>query len=490
MRKNLNVLSTLSYLLGSLLLISTLSIPGANADIEWSGIYRIEGNAIHNSELNDKGRDLGYGLHTLLLRPKIVAGDGLTIQGQFNIFNSAGYPNSQLGQVWGSGVNNGSPQNSDNTGPNSNAVSDTQKAETIEVSQLYLTLNHEYGQLLVGRAPIHFGLGMTHNAGRGLFDHWYDTRDLVGYKFIVGNLYFLPMIGKVNEGGLNRTDDMTDYMIQVQYENPESDIEMGVFYQMRKAGDQASDAPTPAAANPGALGGVGALNDAELDTKTVNVYVLKDTERFRAGLEASFLSGETGVRTAGGEKVTYDAFAVAAEFEFRPEASKWKYGLKAGTASGDDPTTDAKFEGFIFDRNYDVGFLMFNHPLGQADFLRTGVVTGDVRDATTNAVNSPDTEAISNVLYVAPTIKYAFSDRWSLDNTVMTGFLGTNPIAGRSVAKDFGYEWDISVNFNPRKGVTWVNQAGLLFPGDTWKGGGLYDSSFAYGFSTKAAISF
>lgn len=467
-----------------------LSLPSAHADIEWSGIYRIEGNAIHNSELNDKSRDLGYGLHHLVLRPKIVAGDGLTIQGQFNIMNSAAYPNSQMGQAWGSGVNTGTTPTVDNSGPNSNAVSDTQRAETIAVSQLYLTLNHEFGQLIVGRAPLHFGLGMTHNAGRGLFDHWYDTRDLVGYKFIVGNLYFLPMIGKVNEGFLHRTDDMTDFMIQMQYENPDTEIEMGVFYQMRKGGDQSADAPTPATASPGVLGGVGALTDAEIDARTVNLYALKDTERFRLGLEASFQSGETGVRTSGGEKVTYDAFGIAAEFEHRLENSKWRYGLKAGTASGDDPSTDAKFEGFIFDRNYDVGFLMFNHPLGQTDFLRTGLVTGVVRDAGTNAVNTSDTEAISNVIYAAPVLKYAFNDRWSLDNTVVTGFLGTNPIAGRSVAKDLGYEWDISVNFTPRKGVTWVNQAGLLFPGKAWKGDGLYDSSFNYGFTTKAAISF
>ncbi len=399
--------------------------------------------------------------------------------------NSAGYPNSQLGQIFGSGVGATPPT----TGPTSNVVSERQKAETIEISQLYLTFNHEFGQLIVGRAPLHFGLGITHNAGRGPWDHWYDTRDLVGYKFILGNLYFLPMIGKVNEGLLNRTDDLTDYMVQVQYENPETDIEMGVFYQMRKGGDQASDAPAGAAN--GSIGGPTAVNTGAIDARTVNVYALKDTERWRLGLEASFQSGETGVLVApGGEKVTYDAFAVAAEFEYRPEASRWKWGLKAGNASGDDPTTNGKFEGFIFDRNYDVAFLMFNHPLGRADFFRTGYVTGATREATTGSPNAADVEAISNVLYVSPTVKYAFSDRWSLNNTLTTGWLGTNPIAGRNVSKDLGYEWDISVNFQPRKGVMWVNQVGLLAPGSAWEGDGQFDSAFTYGFTTKASISF
>lgn len=491
MQKNTKIFITLSILLNSLFFSFI-----ASADIEWSGLYRFEGTAIHNSELNDKGRDLGYGLHHLILRPKIIAGDGLTIYGQFNLLNSSAYPNSQMGQVWGHGVNTGDNNtapgttNADNTGPNSNVISNTQKAETIEVSQLYLTLNQEFGQFIVGRAPLQFGLGMTYSAGRGLFDHWYDTRDLVGYKIIVGNLYFLPMIGKVNEGGLQRTDDLNDYMIQAQYESPENDIEMGVFYRMRKGVAGSSDAPTPAAGSGGVLGGTNATNSSSVDIRMVNLYALRDSETLRLGFEASFLSGDTGVSTANGDKVSYDAFGIAAEVEYRPLGSAWKWGLKTGIASGDNPSTDSKFEGFIFNRNYDVAFLMFNHPLGQADLFRTELVTGKVRDTNSKAVNTSDTEAISNVLYIAPGVKYAFNDRWSLDNTIVTGFLNTNPIAGQSVSKDLGYEWDISLNFSPRKGVMWVNQAGLLFPGSAWKGGGLYDSSFSYGFTTKAAVSF
>jgi len=471
MQKNSTIFITLSVLLSSLFLSSSVY-----ASIEWSGLYRFEGNHIKNSELGSRGKELSYGMHHLVLRPKIVAGDGIAIHSRFDIFNHDFYKNSQMGQVWGSGVDG------------STTLSQTQNAEGVEVTHLYMTLNHEFGQLLLGRAPLHFGLGITHNAGNGLFDHWYDTRDLVGYKFIVGNLYFLPMIAKVNEKSFNGSDDLNDYMIQVQYENPETDIEMGVFYQMRKGGDQASDAPN-ATSPAGGLGGTGSTSTGRIDARTVNVFALRDTEAFRLGLEASFQSGETGVITAGGEKVSWDGFAVATEFEYRPLESKWKYGLRAGMASGDDPTTDGKFEGYIFDRNYDVGFLMFNHPLGQADFLRTGIVTGYVRDAQ-GFINTADVEAISNVLYIAPTIKYALSDRWSLGNTLVTGYLGTNPLAGRNVSKDLGYEWDISLNFAPRKGVMWVNQLGLLFPGSAWEGDGQFDSSFSYGFTTKAAISF
>lgn len=458
-------------------------------DIEWSGNYRIEGNQINNSEMRGSNkRELGYGLSHFVLRPKIVAGDGFTIFGQFDMFNSSTEANSQMGQVFGSGIGTGVQPA---TGPaTSNSLSRTQKAESLEISQLYLTYNHEYGQLIAGRAPLQFGLGMTYNAGRGLFDHWYDTRDLVGYKFVVGNLYFLPMLGKPAESNVGTTDDVDDYMIQVQYENPDTDLEMGVFYRLRKGGDQASDAPVFGA---GEMGGVGADNMTSINSKIVNLYALRDAPTFRAGLEASFMSGENGLRTAGGEKVTWSGFGIAGEFEYRPDASSWKWGLKAGTATGDDPATDAKFEGFTFNRNYDVAMLLFNHVLGAEDYFRTrSTLTGATRDTNGNIVRG-DVEALSNVLYVAPAARYGINEKWMLENRLVAGWLGNNPIAGKTISKDIGYEWDINLTFTPRKGVQWINEFGLLLPGSMWKGSSTAtdnDTKPVYGMTTKAAISF
>lgn len=490
MQKRSIISITLGFLISSLFSISAMA-----GDLEWSGIYRIEGYDLKSPELSGH-REKSYGLQHLVLRPKITAGDGLTIYGQFDFFNNATYPDSQMGQVFGSGVNSsGAPVAAGTAGSKSNALSKNQKAESVTVSQLYLTYAHEYGELIAGRAPLQFGLGMTHNAGRGLFDHWYETRDLVGYKIVMGNMYFLPMIGKVSEGALNQSDDLTDYMIQVQYENPDSDLEMGGFYQMRTGGDQSSDAPASGTQNGDVLGGNGATNKGSVNMKIASIYALRDNERFRAGVEATFESGETGVVTTGGDKVTLGGFGVATEFEYRPVESKWKWGLKAGIATGDDPSTDGKFEGFLFNRNYNVAMLMFHQPLGQADFLRTRLLTGPVRQAvpvgSTPSIDQPDVETISNVVYLSPSAKYVFSDHWTLDNTLTTGWLETNPFAdGHKAAKDLGYEWDISLNFSPRKGVMWVNQVGLLFPGGTWKGDGQFESSFAYGLSSKAAISF
>jgi len=504
MRKNSIIFTTLSLIVAALFINS----PAYAGDIEWSGLYRIEGYRIENSELRSGGQDaLGYGLSHLIMRPKITAGDGITIYGQFDIFNDVtDYPNSQMGQIFGDGVRNGNTTAPGKTtsAANSNTLSQTQNAESLLVTQLYLTYNQEYGQLIVGRAPLQFGLGMTYSAGRGLFDHWMDTRDMVGYKIIMGNLSIVPMYGRPSGGTINNSDNINDYMIQLMYENPESDLEMGVMYVLRTGGDQASDAPVysagPPVTNPYGLGGQGATQTSGMNIKTVSLYALRDSEHLRLGMEASFQSGDSGVVDTAGDKVGFSGFGIATELEYRPEGSKWKWGLKSGYASGDDPGTNATYEGFQFNRNYDVAMLLFNHPLGQADFLRSGVTTGnvyqlDANGKSTGNINVADVEAISNVIYLAPNIRYVFNDHWSIDQSIITGWLATNPILNVSVPKDLGYEYDVSLTYSPRKGVAWVNQFGMLFPGQAWTAatnpdGSQASNGFAFGFGTKAAISF
>lgn len=467
-----------SFFAAGFLTLGLLPVTSSAADLEWSGTYRIEGLFIKDSEASSSvGKEKDYGLHHLILRPKIVASDNLTIYSQLHLFNNSAYPNSQLGQFFGSGPQNSNPANSVD---DSDTLSDHQRSESILVSQLYLSFTQEYGALVAGRVPIQFGLGATHNAGNGLFDHWFDSRDVVGYKVVVGNLFVLPMIGKKYEGNLNQNDDVSSYLVQLQYDNYETGVSLGVFYEMNNANDQAPLGPT--ATFPGATGG----SAGELNEKLVSLFALKETDEIRAGVEASFQSGNTGLRTAGGEDISFDGFGVAGEFEYRPNDSLWKFGALAGYVSGDDPNSEDAFEGYVFDRNYNVAFLLFNHQLGQADFLGTRGYGG----GGSSSNDQPDVEAVSNVIYLAPYSRYKWSDNWTIGAKVATGWLAENPIVGQDVGKSLGYELDLSLEYSPKEGVRWVNELGYLFTGDAFKGGGLYDSSNVMGVSTKAAISF
>lgn len=481
-----------------------LQISSANAvNLEWTGLYRVEGYDLQNTELrNSSVKAKQYGLTHFILRPKIIASDGLIIYSQFDIFNpdtrahNGFYNNSQMGAFWGSGVN--TSENGADSFSQSNALSQNQSAGTLNVTQLYLNYNHEFGQLIVGRVPIQFGLGMTYSAGRGLFDHWMTVRDIVGYKMIFGNMSLTPMIGKSHEGLMNYTDDVNNYMIQFLYENPETDVSMGVMYDIKQSSDQGNDVPM----GTNGLGGTGARRTGGVSLKTLSLFVARETRPWRIGFEAAFVSGDYGITNASNGSVAAGGYGIAFEADYHPEDSKSSWLIRTGIATGDDPNS-SNYETFAFNKNYDVAFLMFNHSLGQFDVLGTtpsvptyfrykcpaGTTYANCGSTTGTPENRGlDVESIANVIYLAPSYRYQWTDRWSVGVGLATGWVRQTYLANQK--SDLGYETDFSLAYQPKKGILWVNQLGLLFPGAAFKGGGLYEAAFTFGVGTKAAISF
>lgn len=470
--------SILRALFMALFVSSTSAFAG---DLSWSGSYRIEGNYITNPKLVDsQQRDKDYGLHHLTLRPRIEATDGLTIRARLDLFNSSSYPNSQMGQLFGNGVGTSSTSADD-----SNTISQHQKSESIAVNELYITLIQEFGALVAGRAPMQFGLGVTYNAGNGMFDHYFDNRDVIGYKMIFGNFWFLPMMAKVNEGTVGASDDVSEYIAQMEYENPETDLQFGLLYRVSKINDTANDAPgTPVfgdVANPTA--------SDRFAVNYLNVYVKKKNDQHRFGLEFANQDGNTGIEDSNGDEVKVNGMAIVGEYEFKIPESKWTVGTLFGTASGDDPNTTDKYEGYVLDRNYNVAMLLMNHQLGQANIFRTAYVKGGTHDSLTKL----DDEAISNVTYIAPYFNYQWKEKWDIQGKLITGMLGqTENLAGGSKTADanIGYEFDFAFNYRPNKNILWSTEIGVLMPGAAFEVDGTYKSDLAYGVSTRAAINF
>ncbi|MCB9073883.1 MAG: hypothetical protein H6623_09695 [Bdellovibrionaceae bacterium] len=457
----------------------------ASADIEWNGTYRIEGVRVKNSELNEVKRNKNYILHHLVLNPKITAYDGLTIYGRFDILNSNQYPNSQVGQFFGSGVGDSTQAQNGDT---NDILSDRQKSDFIAVNNLYLTYAHEFGLLTVGRAPLHFGLGMSYNSGAKAFDHWFDNRDLVAYKFVTGNISVTPMFAKVAENDIGFEDDINDYMVHLQYENPDSELKLGLMYRMRHAAKFGNTAPgTPVFGD----NTISPQGQGRFKGEYWNLFFSRwITDSLKFGLEAATQKGTTSVSSSAGA-VSLDGYGVAMELDWVPKEANWNFNLKAGIASGDDPSTPNVYEGFIFDRNYDVAFLLFNQPLGQYDLFRTAGIRKtnyqNIQDLPSSRV---DEEAISNVMYFAPKVKYKWSGKFDTDLGLTYARLTSDPLVGVNVDKSVGFEVDISLNYKPYDNVQWINRIGILSPGAAFAAGGLYNKQTAYGLETKAAITF
>lgn len=451
--------------------------------VDWTGGYRVEYTAVKNTTLAEPTGHKNYALNYLYLQPKIIGSDGINIVSRFDIFGSEipAYKNSQLGSFIGGGLDRGTPENG------SNVTSETSSAMGMRASQLYLNVNNEYGAMVVGRAPVEFGMGITHNAGSGEFDHWIDTKDMFAYRFIVDNISFMPILAKSYQNDFGMATTVSEQIFVFEYDNKDIGARTGVFHQTRKASDTSNDGK-----NAGYPGTDVAKSVSGFKSQTVNVFLERKWTSFEFRIEGSFLTGHTGVYHNNGEEIKLNSYAVATEMLFPRNETKWEYGAKLGLVSGDNPETSS-YEGYQLDRNYDVAMLMFNHRFGQADILGNSVIHAQDADPKNNLSisNSADDEAIGNAMYLSPAFKYAWSEKSDLKWTATYARLMTNANNFLDFKKDLGLELDTEFIYRPRERVTWSTGVGLMFPGNAWKAGSNdFDNKFTYGFVTKAAVTF
>lgn len=463
----------------SLIVLFLASTASANS-IDWSGVYRFESVYVKSIDTDDDSKN--YFLHHMVLKPKIIAADGLHIQGRFDILNNDDQPYSNYSNGLGSYLGN-SPFDA-TQGPsedNSRTLGNKQEVSYINVSQLYLTWMQEYGALIVGRAPKNFGLGLSYSGGDGLFDHWMDTHDVVGYRVAMGNMNIMPYYAKLEEGSVNKNnEDTQEYGLKVEYANPETDLKLGAYYEERKNSSGVEK-----------VTGQRIYGDSD-DTKTWegykhqnwNLFAAKNYDKFGFAIEIAFNSGSTGVLNTSGEKIDVDAYAIATELHYDTEA-KWYFDLKAGMITGDDPSTDSVYEGFIADRNYHVGMLLFNHPLGKLNVLNSDV-------AGTFKAADVDSAVLSNAVYFAPGFQYRFSDKWTLTSRFVYAQLMEEPYTATTADKDLGYEIDLGLIYKPYERFEVRLDTGYLMTGDAFKGGNVnnFKTNDVYGLQFGLAVKF
>ncbi len=457
--------------------VALISSQAPAMTLDWTGGYRFEWTEVDRPSLASPSERKAYGLNYLYLSPKIIAADGVDVVSRFDILGSSQNPGSQLGQIWGMNTSN------------SAASSNNQGEGKITISQLYLKATQEYGALLVGRAPLDFGVGMAYNSGSGAFDHWYDSRDVIAYKVVVGDWFLMPILSRSAAKGYQQGDTISSTAVQLQYENADNRSSLGVIMEGKKGSTGALGYTADQIA---AYGGTSAIGS--LSTSTTHFMLARGFDAFAFKVEGGFLSGETGIRTATNQDVSYSGYGIAAELNFPRPDSKWEFSAKLGMATGDNPETN-NFEGYAFDQNYDVGMLLFNHRMGKKDFLNTNVYrpvsAGSATQDLGDVSNTADDEYLSNAVYLAPSVNYRWSERLDIRNTLVYAQLMQTVKSSVDSTKDLGLEWDIELTYRPSERVQWVNQLGLLFPGQAWKNGTSgFENGFNFGFASKAAISF
>ncbi len=493
MNKLVNKTIALNFTLLIFFILTLATNAASAADLQWSGSYRAEGNYLKNFTFdNGAGKEASYMTNHLILSPKIVAMDGLNIYSRFDLLNNA-IQNNYSGQPLGTYTGNFTSTSGQSYPP---AVTTNSQGsnQTFNVTELYMNWVNEFGALVFGRVPFGFGLGMRYSKGEGMFDHYVTTKDMVGYRLAIGNFTLMPAYGKVKEGNLLNEDDINDYIVMAEYKNPESDVEFGVLYDQRIG---PVDASSPVNGNdiPATYFDPTATIQAGYNVYNMNLFLKKKTENFDFGVEGGFQNGDTGARTSSGKMVDVAGFGVAAEATYR--AGTLTYNLHAGMATGDNPDT-TRFEGYFFSPNYNLAMMMFHHPMGQYDAMRSALAGSRPwqysSDPAVQALQGLDTETVSNAIYLSPKVSWAMGERYDATATFCYAITQQNPLSAAlgTVGNSLGFEMDYGFRYHMGDKFVWETTVGLWFPGSAWAGSpsSNYATSLAYGATSKAAINF
>lgn len=464
------------------------AIPARATTFDWSGTYRFEYLSLEKPALRDpESGSKAFGLNSLSLSPKIVVNDGMYVVANMLVFPNEQYPNSQMGMYLGGGQS---------ANPESSSATSQMSGGTVQVNQLYMSLQQEYGQFVAGRMPLHFGLGIYQNAGLGLYDHWTNSHDLVGYKVMIGNLGVMPMVGRANKESSGLGADTGEVIWHIDYNNREAKSRLGIFHHVKTGNRLSNDAWK-----------VYGTSNADLvagwNSTYTGAYLTRSWDEFDFGLEAGFQKGTTGVAFTdpGGRRVEIgqNAFGIAIEMNYQPKTGDYRYSFKTGMASGDNPRTLESDEGFYFNRNYNLGFLLFNQRLGSRDNLRTDrfrrLCSGNPQTcATPGSGLFGSDEFLSNAFYFAPTVTKRIAEKWDWRNVLVHAqLIDTNPPTGttENLNTSLGIEWNTGVIYKANERFEWLTEFGILFPGSAWDSDVQRSrADVSYGLQTKAVVRF
>jgi hypothetical protein len=392
-----------------------LSFQSAQAmDLDWSGQFRAEAARISNYSMDssdagasrDGVRDAqdGYYVYgaggktahfqTLFLRlqPKLIVNDNVSIKSEWWLGNP-------VSGFYGSGMPTG----------NDNYYNSTYSTgSTIVAQRFWAEFLSDIGTLQVGRAPWHWGMGLVHHAGDGIFDRYQTTGDTIRLISKFGAFSLIPSTTKYkNNGAIGGTcvgaiggdgtcasnapggAGVSEYSLSLRYENPDEDFEGGVSFIRRIGGAQNTNVlinnNNPPSAGTTAAGG--------MNYTVWDIYAKKKAGKFDFQVEAPIFSGDL-------LGTPYKAYALATEIGFRANDT-WHFNLRGGKVPGQSNitgTTPTKYGMVYFHPNYKLGVIMFNYQL--RNFARNNNSIANATSTTNGAASIYD-NPITNANYLA-----------------------------------------------------------------------------------------
>ncbi len=487
------------FSLGLALLAFTASFEAKALTLDWAGYFRADHTFFHNYQLDlsapgysNSGhggeyipgqgqKSATFSSFFMRLKPRVLVNDNVIVRSEWNV----GDP---IAGFFGRGIPRHDRNNSFSTGKDD---------LTLSVSRLWLDVHTDFGTLQVGRAPMHWGLGVIFNSGDGTFDRYQSTSDTIRLISKFGYLSLMPLYAKNSMGSnlagarnpltnvvLQGSDDVTDYGLGLKYENPEEDLEAGALYYKRNATDAQDAYYFPSGATVFAGGNNG------MNLKMFDLYAKKSWNRFELGAEVPIYTGLIGDVNGVGSRNTYRATGVAVESALKYDT--WKHSLKLGSAPGQAPATTgsrgSSFTALQFHRSYKLGQILFNYNLSNFGAANPDAIPVSQGTATSPTSYSPNTvspydAAITNAKYIMFSSEKRW-EQWGLNFGLVWAQANETAQAGKDFYNhrtrtwftstttqdsNMGFEFDLGTRYNWDENISFGADLGLFFPGPFFK---------------------
>lgn len=421
-----------------------LSQPALSAEVQFEGFYRARGRAFTSlsidPDLPSSVAPMGWIQHRAYLAPRFLISDKASVHMEFRGLDGLAWGSLPVAEPDTSAF----PTNDLRTldiaftddlrgGNFSETDGRPGTGANFELWRAYAEIKGNLGTFRFGRMPIHWGLGVWQNDGSGLSADFGDSADRVQWERPFGDVFLRGAL-EVDAYGLSDRDarDIYGGTFAVAYRDEKLDIGANVQLKRASGGRTATGA-----------------DQEPFTVVTASAAMEYETGPLHVGAEfvGRFGSGQLGevpqatVTSAGG--------VIAADLEIgKPTLS-----ADLGFATGDGDYTDSTFSTFAFDRDYNIGILLFEQP--------APIVQGP---------NGPDLSqtlmgnGISNALFGRAGVEYPLPEDITATANVAIAQTFALP-DGLSDQSFIGTEVNAGARWSPEDNISVSAAAAFMLPG-------------------------
>jgi hypothetical protein len=405
------------------------------AEVQFEGYYRARGRAFDTLSLNRELSD-SEGLsalieHRLWLKPKFLINENVSLMTEFRGLDNV---------AWGETVYPAYDfvNQQDTVASLNDSLSAPTSLTDPSTGLTDFTLWRAWGEIYspvgrfsFGRMPLHWGAGIWQNNGLGTFGEFGDSADRVQWQYLIQDQVFIQAAVDVNaEGFVNQSDDTTSYNFAVGLQRER--VFTGINTQLRS-------------------------------TPSLDFSLFTADMAFSAEMGPLTVASEIVGQFGGGDLDTgvneVRIGALGGVLGLGIDAKPWSISLDGGFATGDGDPTDEKIKTFSFDRDYNLGLLLFSLPVPVL-----AAASPNELNAGRNYDLAQSGDSISNAVFVNAQLGRELIENLEA-NLHFIGARTAKLPESEQVRRGYGAEFNLGLSYTPYDRAELIATGALFLPG-------------------------